>query len=99
MDRDRLYKDLFELVGYMLTSARGLIDEPQLYGPFRLLDGVSRLCGFLEEDAGYDDFFSSLKKKIDERKFLVMTDLDGFVKLLDEAVMDYTRKMKGGNWA
>jgi hypothetical protein len=99
MDRERLYRDLFELIGYMLTSARGLIDEPQLYGPFRLLDGVSRLCASLDEDAGYDDFFSRLKQKIDERKFLVMTDIDGFVKLLDEAVLDYTVKMKGGKKA
>ena len=86
MGKEKLYNRLFELVGYMLTSARGLIDEPQLYGPFRLIDGVSRLCGFLDEKAGYGDFFVNLKEKI-----------DGFVKLLDEAVMDYTEKMKEDN--
>ena len=94
MAKDEIYRSLFELLGYMLTSARGLIDEPPLYGPFRLLDGASRLCGFLDDVAGYGDFYSSLKEKIDERKFLVMTDTEEFVKLLDEAVLDYTKQIK-----
>lgn len=97
MGKEELYNRLFELIGYMLTSARGLIDEPQLYGPFRLIDGVSRLCGFLDEKTGYGDFFINLKEKIDEGKFLVMTDTDAFVKLLDDAVLDYTEQMKEEN--
>ena len=96
MNMKKLYTDLFELVGYMLTSARGLIDEPQLYGPFRLLDGVSRLCECLEtHTTGYGDFFTELKETIDEKKLLVMTDEEAFVQLLDEAVRLYTRKVKG----
>lgn len=93
-DRD-LYTGLFELTGYMLTSARGLIEEPQMYGPFRLLDGVSRLCGILEkEDSGYGDFFSELKEKIDEKKYTLMTDEDAFTRMMDDAVLSFTRKMK-----
>jgi hypothetical protein len=90
-----IYRGLFELTGYMLTSARGLIEEPQLYGPFRLLDGVSRLCGILEnEDSGYGDFFSELKAKIDEKKYTLMTDEDDFTRLMDDAVLYFTKKMK-----
>ena len=89
-----IYRGLFELTGYMLTSARGLIEEPQLYGPFRLLDGVTRLCGILEkEDSGYGDFFSELKAKIDEKKFTVMTDEDAFIGMMDDVVLSFTRKM------
>ena len=94
MDKKPLYSGLFELVGYMLTSARGLIDEPQLYDPFRLIDGVSRLCALLDDVTEYGDFFTKLKEKIDEGKFLVMTDTVAFVKLLDEAVLDYTKRFK-----
>ena len=43
---------------------------------------------------GYGDFFISLKKKIDEGKYVVMTDTEAFVKLLDEVVLDYTKKVK-----
>jgi hypothetical protein len=95
MNDRELYRGLFELTGYMLTSARGLIEEPQLYGPFRLLDGVSRLCGILEKkDIGYGDFFSELKEKIDEKKYTVISDEDAFIRMMDDAVLDFTRKMK-----
>jgi hypothetical protein len=95
MSVEKLYTELFELIGYMLSSARGLIDEPQLYGPFRLIDGVSRLCGYLEgTPTGYGDFFRELKDTIDERKLVLMTDEKAFVKLLDEVVLLYTRKVQ-----
>ncbi len=95
MGKGELCTGLFELVGYMLTSARGLIDEPQLYGPFRLIDGVSRICDFLaHEETGYGDFFDKLKKRIDKGKFVVISDEEAFVKLLDDLVLDYTRKVK-----
>jgi hypothetical protein len=40
----QLNREFMELIGYLITSARGLIDEPKSYGPFRLIEGVSRLC-------------------------------------------------------
>lgn len=48
----------------------------------------------LQREPGYGEFFISLKKKIDEGKFVVMTDTEAFVKLLDEIVLDYTKKVK-----
>jgi hypothetical protein len=95
MDSQELQKGLFELIGYMLTSARGLVNEPPLYGPFRLVDGVSRLCSLLETEGGeYRAFYLQLKEKIDEKKFLVMTDEDAFIRMIDEAVLDYTKRLK-----
>lgn len=97
MSEKILYKQLFELTGYMLTSARGLIDEPRLYGPFRLIDGVSRLCGILEEEeSSYRDFFRALKARVDKGKYAVMSDEESFVKLLDDLVLDFTQRLKGG---
>jgi hypothetical protein len=97
MSSENLYKKLFELTGYMLTSARGLIDEPGLYGPFRLIDGVSRLCEILkDEKSSYSDFFCSLKEKIDNGKYSVMSNEESFIKLLDQLVLEYTRRLKKG---
>jgi len=89
-----LYQGLFELIGYMLTSARGLVDEPPLYGPFRLLDGVSRLCALLEKEKVLVPFSTQLRDMIDERKFSVMTDEEEFVALMDELVVLYTKYLK-----
>jgi dTDP-4-amino-4,6-dideoxygalactose transaminase len=80
-----LKRGIFDIVGYMLTSARGLIDEPKLYGPFRLIDGVSRLCELLiNEDKENSGFYKSLKTKIDEGKYSVMSDKNSFIALMDE---------------
>ena len=90
-----LYRELMELMGFMITSARGLLDEPQMYGPFRLIDGASKLCAIMENRAETDnELLSRIKDKIDEGKFHVMTDLNSFTSMLDEVVLDFTKKLK-----
>ncbi len=67
------------------------LDEPSGYGPFRLIDGASRLCGIMAETgSGEVDFLNALQSKIDEQKFSVMSDAGEFKNLLDEAVKDIT---------
>ena len=90
-----LNQDFIEIIGYMITSARGLIDEPKSYGPFRLIEGVSRLCEILMKEDGIDrEFLQHLKEKIDESKFSVMGDMDTFVAMLDDITLYYTKKLK-----
>jgi len=85
---------VIELMAYMLTSARGLMDEPATYGPFRLVDGVSRLCDLLiAQGHPKKAFLEELKAKIDERKFVLMTDVGAFVALMDETIIDVTRAL------
>ena len=91
MEKSSFNQGTIELIAFMLTSARNLMDEPALYGPFRLLDGVSRLCDLLTESGHTDaEFLSKLKEKIDEGKYSVMTDVDSFTALMDEVVLDIT---------
>ena len=94
MSENEFDSGVVELLAYMLTSARGLMDEPAVYGPFRLVDGVSRLCDLLIA-RGHPDtaFLEELKTKIDERKFVLMTDVGAFVSLMDETIIDVTRML------
>ena len=95
MTDKEIYRELMDLMGFMITSARGLLDEPPLYGPFRLIDGASRICSILEGKVESDsDFLMRLRSKIDEGKFSVMTDVDTFKLMLDEIVIDFTKKLK-----
>ena len=48
-DRAELAAALEEVVGFLVVSARGLMDEPAEYGPMRLLDAADRLAQALEE--------------------------------------------------
>jgi hypothetical protein len=90
--------ELLDLIAYMLTSARGLVDEPAMYGPFRLLEGVSRFSGILlKEDHADKNFLIGLKEKIDERKYSLMTDQEQFIHLMDETVLDITRYLMSKN--
>ena len=87
-------RELYELLGYLLTSARGLLDEPGEYGPLRLLEGASRLCGLMEMGgSSYGAVLSELKTGIDAGKFNVLADPQAFTQTLDRAVHEYTRRL------
>jgi len=87
---------LFELALFLATSARNCIDEPPLYGPFRLLDALSRLANFPEHDKSLnrDTFLEEVKVFVDEKKFLVTTDVEGFTQAADELVERFAKELK-----
>lgn len=94
IEEERLRYELLKLFCYLIASARGCIEEPKIYGPFRLIDSVERLITLLEDQGLADDFLKREKTKIGEKKYLLMEDEKGFTKFLDELVIDFTRKLK-----
>jgi hypothetical protein len=87
---------LLELVAFLATSARGCIDEPPLYGPFRLIDALSRLVDLPKYATCLkdDDFLRKIKAEIDEKKFSVMSDVEEFQNMLDSIVRQVTKQLK-----
>jgi len=85
--------DFFNLLAFLVTSARGCVDEPKLYGPFRLIDGASRLIGILEEAHMADEFLVKVRREIDEGKYL-MDDKGKFIQFLDDLTLDFVDKLK-----
>jgi len=87
---------LFELALFLATSARNCIDEPPLYGPFRLLDALSRLADFPEHDESLnsDSFLKEVKAFVDEKKFLVTSDVEEFTQAADELVERFAKELK-----
>jgi hypothetical protein len=87
---------LFELALFLATSARNCIDEPPLYGPFRLLDALSRIADFPQHDLSLnkDPFLEEVKVFVDEKKFLVTTDVEGFTRAADELVRRFARELR-----
>ena len=87
-----LDRGLYELLGYLLTSARGLLEEPGEYGPLRLAEAASRLCALLAGGgSAYGAAARQLQTGIDAGKFSVLSDPPAFQRSLDQAVRDYTR--------
>ena len=87
---------LFELATFLAMSARGCMDEPPSYGPFRLIDGLSRLIDLPKYAAclSEDKFLEDIKNEVDEKKFLVMSDMKGFRRFLDELISRFAIELK-----
>jgi len=87
---------LFEIAVFLATSAQGCINEPPLYGPFRLLDALSKLADLPDYVAGLDTdpFLKEIKAIVDEKKFLVMYDVEGFKRAVNEIVEMFAKELK-----
>lgn len=80
---------------FMTSSARGLIGEPVLYGPFRIVDSLEKILELLENQSLLsDEFLKTEREKIEEKKLVVVTDEDEFIAFLDELVMDFAKELK-----
>jgi hypothetical protein len=77
----------------MITSARGLYDEPTDYGIFRLLDSSGRLLAIMESQGFLDLFLADLKKMVDEEREGNM-DYEGQRERLDKAVLNIARELQ-----
>jgi hypothetical protein len=89
-------EDLYETLAFLFSSAHLLVNEPHLYGTFRLVDAASRLMGFALESGQLEDdqFLRELKDDVDEKKFLMMTDEKTYLELLERATRAMAREMK-----
>jgi len=85
--------ELFVNVLYLVASARDCIDEPLIYGPFRMIEGVSRM---LQNSQG-DGFLSQMKAQIDSQKYNVMADRVSFARWLDDLLRDFAAEAKRRN--
>src|ERR1700730_18383139 len=87
---------LLEVAAFMVMSARGVVDEGFMYGPFRLIDAVGRLAELpshapcIKEDS----FLMEIKKEIDERKNSLMESEEEFVRFLDDLAAKFARELK-----
>lgn len=82
-----LEREFFELACYMVTSARNLIPETKLYGPFRLIDAVSRLTDILQKLDLKSPRLEAIQKRIEEGKYKVMESEEQFTAFLENLVM------------
>ena len=85
---------LFEHALYLVASARDCLDEPLIYGPFRMIEGVSRLIAAFPDDA----FLARQKEIIDREKYEVMADRERFAAWLDEILRHFAAESRRRNF-
>jgi len=84
---NELEQEFFELICYMVTSARNLIPENKLYGPFRLIDAVSRLIDIIRKLDLKSPRLEAIQRQIEDGKYTVMESEEEFTVFLENLVM------------
>lgn len=87
-------KSLDEILCFLIISARGCLDEPQIYGPLRLLDAYCRIVETMASN-NLNEFWKELKDKVESFKYLAMADEDGFKAHLDQAIVEVAKFING----
>ncbi len=86
MDKKVFEEKIFELISYMVVSARNLLEEPARYGPFRLVDAVSRMIDIMEEAGISSERLISVRGKIEDGKYSSMGTEEEFEEFLESTV-------------
>jgi hypothetical protein len=89
------HRDAFRLATFLVTAARDVVDEPAIYGPFRMVDAVDRLIANVFDD----DFLRELAPELEREKQKVMSDRDAFVAWLDDLAARFAAEAKRRNLA
>lgn len=83
----------FRLATFLVTAARDVVDEPAIYGPFRMIDAVERLMAGVFDD----EFLTQIKPELEREKYKVMSDRDAFVAWLDDISAKFAVEAKRRN--
>jgi hypothetical protein len=89
---DDLTNDLLLLVGFLLTSAHGLVDEPKSYGPTPLLDAAGRVLEMMDQQGMLDDSLREIRAEID-RELSASMDQERLLAKLDELALRWTESI------
>jgi len=90
MNEETLY-----LAAYFVSSARDCLDEPPIYGPLRLLVGISKIIELSKQYPVLRDvFLETIERKIKQVVLKVMRDRVEFKKALDDLLIEFAKEMK-----
>jgi hypothetical protein len=93
MNDEELRQNLFIYIGFLLSSARGLYDEPPIYGSLRLFDATARLINIFEKAGLNDPFLNQLRTEIDSIRFGSM-NTGNLKSNLDRLILQYAKELK-----
>ncbi|WP_051468277.1 DUF6092 family protein [Actinomadura oligospora] len=62
----RRESELAQLAAYLLASSRSLLDDPAVYGSFRLIDAARRTLLILESEGVANADFTAVRTQIEE---------------------------------
>jgi len=88
-----LQSTLAQYLGYLATSACGLLSEPAAYGPYRLIDFLGRLIDTMDRFGLAEPKLRTVRRLVEDGKLSVMDDPGTFRRVLDEALRVLTERV------
>jgi hypothetical protein len=84
---------LFELVVYLVSCARLSLEEPVIYGSFRLIEAASRIVAALDPDQS-DPFLARQRSLIEANKLLMIDHQAEYRSWLDDLLRNIVAEAK-----
>ena len=83
---------LFEIGTFLITSAKGCLNEPKSYGPLRLLTAYSKLVEMPDyiSELKKDEFLLDIKGEIDNK---VIPEIDSDPEVFEEQLKNIIIKL------
>jgi hypothetical protein len=84
MNNDKLESEVIGFLCSLAVSARGLVDEPRMYGPMRLMQVAERLINLAEDCGIRHELLAEVAERIEEQGF---EDLgEEFIRFMDDLI-------------
>lgn len=84
----------FQLLAFLIASARGCIDEPHIYGSLRLIDAAEKTINIILKKHGEIEEMREISKKIEKARSLVLVDEEKFAETLDEIMIQISKILR-----
>jgi len=79
---------VIRLMCFLAVSARGLVDEPKVYGPLRLMEATQKLIGLAEECGMRHELLTEMARRIEGYPLDALPEgEEGFVEFMDDLVV------------
>ena len=99
MDRIQVESTVISLICFMVVSARGLVDEPKLYGPMRLMELTQKLTDFAQELGVGNELLTELEQRIEDFPLDAIREYeDDFISFLDDLVVLLATWVADSQW-
>jgi hypothetical protein len=85
----QLESGVINLICSLIVSARGLVDEPKIYGPLRLMEATQRVVNLAEECSIRNELLTEVAKRIEEYNldYFLAENEEGFIRFMDDLVV------------
>ena len=85
----QLESEVISLICSLIVSARGLVDEPKIYGPLRLMEATQRVVNLAEDCSIRNELLTEVAKRIEEYNldYFLAENEEGFIRFMDDLVV------------